>query len=95
MLTASHIKPISYLKANAAQVLRDLAEQREPMVITQNGEATAVLQDIASYEQDQQTLALLKILAVGNQQVEQGRTVPADVAVNHIRQRLRLLTDAP
>jgi prevent-host-death family protein len=89
MLTASHIKPISYLKANAAQVLRQLAEQREPMVITQNGEATAVLQDIASYEQDQQTLALLKILALGNQQIAQGRTVPAAQAISNIRHRLQ------
>ena len=89
MLTASHIKPISYLKANAAQVLRDLTEQREPLVITQNGEATAVLQDIASYEQDQQTLALLKILALGNQQIAQGRTVPATQAVSDIRRRLQ------
>ena len=55
MLTASHIKPISYLKANAAQVLRDLAEQREPMVITQNGEAKAVIQDLVSYENTQET----------------------------------------
>jgi prevent-host-death family protein len=89
MLTASHIKPISYLKANAAQVLRELAEQREPLVITQNGEATAVLQDIASYEQDQQTLALLKILALGNQQIAQGRTVSATQAVGDIRRRLQ------
>ena len=88
MRYSSQVKPISYLKANAAQVLRDLAEQREPMVITQNGEATAVLQDIASYEQDQQTLALLKILALGNQQIEQGRTVPAAKAISDIRQRL-------
>ena len=93
MLTASHIKPISYLKANAAQVLRELAEQREPMVITQNGEATAVLQDIASYEQDQQTLALLKILALGNQQIAQGRTVSATQAVSDIR--LRLQSEVP
>mgnify|MGYP003463972068 FL=1 len=89
MLTASHIKPISYLKANAAQVLRDLAEQREPLVITQNGEATAVLQDIASYEQDQQTLALLKIIALGNQHIAQGRTVSAAQAVSDIRRRLQ------
>jgi prevent-host-death family protein len=89
MLTASHIKPISYLKANAAKVLRDLAEQREPLVITQNGEATAVLQDIASYEQDQQTLALLKILALGNQQIAQGRTVSAAQAIDDIRRRLQ------
>ena len=65
------------------------AEQREPLVITQNGEATAVLQDIASYEQDQQTLALLKILALGNQHIAQGRTVSAAQAVSDIRRRLQ------
>jgi prevent-host-death family protein len=75
------IKPISYLKANAAEVLQQLTDRRLPMVITQNGEAKAVIQDVASYEQTQETLALLKILALGNQQVTQGRVKPlADVA---------------
>ncbi|MDP2817033.1 MAG: type II toxin-antitoxin system Phd/YefM family antitoxin [Polaromonas sp.] len=87
MRYSTQIKPISYLKANAAQVLRDIAEQREPMVITQNGEATAVIQDIASYENSQETLALLKILALGNQQIEQGRVVPAAQAIARIRAR--------
>ena len=76
----SQIKPISYLKSNAAEVLKHLAEQREPMVITQNGEAKAVLQDIATFEETQETLALLKILALGNQDVAAGKVKPvADV----------------
>ena len=69
MRYSSQIKPISYLKTNAAKVLTHLAEQREPMIITQNGEAKAVLQDVASFEETQETLALLKILALGNQDV--------------------------
>jgi prevent-host-death family protein len=78
---STQIKPISYLKANAAEVLHELAEQRRPLVITQNGEAKAVLQDVASYEQTQETLALLKILALGGRQVEEGRIKPlAEVA---------------
>jgi prevent-host-death family protein len=81
MRYSTQIRPISYLKANAAEVLQELADQRQPMVITQNGEARAVLQDVATYEQTQETLALLKILALGNQQVNQGRVKPlADVA---------------
>ncbi len=81
MKYSTQIKPISYLKANAAEVLQELADHRQPMVITQNGEARAVLQDVASYEQTQETLALLKILALGNQQVAQGQVKPlADVA---------------
>lgn len=82
MRYSSQVKPISYLKANAAEVLKHLAEQREPMVITQNGEAKAVLQDVASFEETQETLALLKILALGNQDVAAGKLKPvADVVV--------------
>ena len=81
MRYSSQVRPISYLKANAAEVLTHLAECREPLVITQNGEARAVLQDLASFEETQETLALLKILALGQQDVEAGRVEPvADVA---------------
>ncbi len=80
-MRSSQIKPISYLKANTAEVLDRLAERREPMLITQNGEAKAVIQDIASYEETQETLALLKILALGTREVEEGKVTPlADVA---------------
>lgn len=85
MRYATHIKPISYLKANAAQVLLQLTEQREPMVITQNGEARAVIQDIASYEQTQETLALLKVLALGNQEIEAGKVKPLSQVVARLR----------
>lgn len=77
MRYSSQVKPISYLKANAAEVLAQLAERREPLVITQNGEAKAVLQDVASFEETQETLALLKILALGNQDIEAGKVKPA------------------
>ena len=82
MRYSSQVKPISYLKANAAEVLAQLAEQREPLVITQNGEAKAVLQDVASFEETQETLALLKILALGHQDLIAGKIKPvADVVV--------------
>ncbi len=81
MRYSSQVKPISYLKANAAEVLAQLAEQRKPLIITQNGEAKAVLQDVASFEETQETLALLKILVLGSHDVEAGRVKPvADVA---------------
>lgn len=89
MRYSSHIKPISYLKANAAEVLRMLAEQREPLVITQNGEARAVIQDVVSYEETQETLALLKILALGNQDIEEGKTTPVGEVVQRLRTRGR------
>jgi prevent-host-death family protein len=85
MRYSSQVKPISYLKANAAEVLSRLSEQREPMVITQNGEAKAVLQDVASFEETQQTLAILKILALGNQDVAAGKVKPAADVVARLR----------
>ncbi len=81
----SQIKPISYLKANAAEVLLQLAEHRQPMVITQNGEARAVIQDVASFEATQETLALLKLLALGHQEVEQGKTKTVAAVVRRLR----------
>ncbi len=93
MKYSTRIKPISYLKANAAEVVRGLAESGEPMIITQNGEATAVIQDIVSYEQAQETLALLKILALGEQQVKEGKTVPASKALRRFRERIKQARD--
>lgn len=85
MKCSTQIKPISYLKANAAEVVRQLADKREPLVITQNGEAKAVIQDVESYEETQETLALLKILALGNQRIEEGRVRPADQVIRRLR----------
>ena len=85
MRYSSRIKPISYLKANAAEVLKELTDQRQPLVITQNGEAKAVIQDVASYDETQETLAFLKILALGNQQVAQGRVKPVSNVVKRLR----------
>jgi prevent-host-death family protein len=85
MRYSTRIKPISYLKANAAEVLDNLLEAREPLIITQNGEAKAVIQDIVSYEETQETLALLKILALANKEVDEGSTSPATEVFERIR----------
>ena len=84
---SAQIKPISYLKANAADVLARLAEDREPLLITQNGEAKAVIQDVVSYEATQETLALLKILALGNAEIEAGRVQAAAEVIAKLRAR--------
>jgi prevent-host-death family protein len=67
--------------------VRTVRENGEPLVITQNGEAPAVIQEVASYEATQDTLGLLKILALGRRQVEEGRTAPADVVFRRLRMR--------
>jgi prevent-host-death family protein len=87
MKLSNQIKPISYLKAHAAEIVREMGGKNEPLIITQNGEAKVVIQDIASYEQTQETLALLKILALGNRQIEEGKTEPAVEAIRRLREQ--------
>ena len=89
MVRASRIKPISYFKAHAAEIIQELGEVGEPMIITQNGEAKAVVQDIVSYEKTQETLALLKILALGERNIAEGKTVPVADAMRRVRERIR------
>ena len=88
MRYSTQVKPISYLKVNAAEVQQQLTDQRKAMIITQNGEAKAVIQDLASHEETQETLDLLKLLALGNQDIKAGRTRPlADIVKRlHTRQ---------
>lgn len=93
MQYSTQIKPISYLKANAAEVLAKLAEQREPLIITQNGEAKAVLQDVVSYEEMRESLAMLKILALGMQQVAEGKVSPVEEVVARLRAKYDSLDD--
>lgn len=87
MKMSTNIKPISHLKAHTAELVRQLTDEREPLVITQNGEAKVVMQDVRSYEETQETLALLKILALGNRQIEEGRVEPARDVFARLRAR--------
>jgi prevent-host-death family protein len=66
------VRPISYVRANAAELLLDLAETRVPILITQNGVPTAVLQDIAGFEAAQEQTALLQILLLGLGEIDRG-----------------------
>ena len=85
MKLSKQIKPISYLKSHTAEIVRTMAEKQEPMIITQNGEAKVVIQDIASYEQTQQTMALLKILALGVTEVDENKVQSATSVINRLR----------
>ncbi len=85
MRYSTQIKPISYVKAHAAELLDRIAEEREPIIITQNGEARAVLMDVYSYEETQETMALLQILAIGEKEIEAGQTYPIEEVIAEIR----------
>lgn len=73
MKFSTQVKPISYLKSHAAEIVKDLTENRQPMLITQNGEAKLVVMDVKSYEEQAQTLAMLKLLALGSREIQQGK----------------------
>ena len=83
----TRIKPISYLKAHSAEVIRELNEGAPPLIITQNGEAKAVLQDAASYYQMQETMALLKLLAMARDNIAAGKVQPIEGLSDRIRAR--------
>jgi prevent-host-death family protein len=87
MKLSSRIKPISFLKDHAEEIARDISSHGEPLIITQNGEAKIVIEDIKSYERTQETMALLKILALGSRQVEEGQVQPAGDVIKRLRDR--------
>jgi len=78
MELASSIKPISWIKDNAAQMLREIEETGKSYVITQKGAAKAVIMDVEAYDKLQASLAMLKLLAISSEQIKNGQTVPAD-----------------
>jgi PHD/YefM family antitoxin component YafN of YafNO toxin-antitoxin module len=85
----NQVKPLSYVKANAPKILQDLAETGNPMVITVNGEAVAILQDVRSYQETQDTMAMLKVLAMGEREVREGKISPARDAMARVRAKLK------
>lgn len=85
MRYSTQIKPISDIKANAASVIEEIAETRNPVIITQNGRAKAVLVDVKSYEETQETLALLQLLLLRQQEARTGKTQPVEKVVERLR----------
>lgn len=88
MKYSESIKPISFLKAHASELVRNISDNSETMIITLNGEAKVVVQDIKVYEQMQESLALLKILAQSAKSISEGKPKPAKTAFRDIRKRI-------
>lgn len=88
MRLSESVKSISYLKANAAQLIEDANKNQKTFVITQNGEAKVIVQDIKAYEKTQETLALLKILAMSSENVEKGKAIGIKETFTEIRKEL-------
>ena len=88
MKLSQTVKSISYLKQNTAEAVLQVRESKGPLVITQNGEAKAVLMDIVDYEQAQASFALLKMLAQSKESYQQGKHKPASKALADVRKQL-------
>jgi len=89
MKLAGQIKSVSTFKANAAEMIEDITETGNPVILTVNGEAKVIVQDVREYEKTQETLALMKILGIGDKAVREGKTLPAREAMARIRARLK------
>ena len=88
MRFSESIKPISYVKSNMAQVIQQINENQGTMIITQNGEAKAALVDIKEYEQTQESIAMLKLIAQGKRNIMEGKFRPVKDAFRDLRNRI-------
>jgi len=87
MHLSQDIKPISYLKSKTADVINTVNENKRAMIITQNGEAKAVVQDIKSYENLQNTLALLKMIIHSERQIREGKVTGQKEVFDNIEKK--------
>jgi prevent-host-death family protein len=88
MRLTEDIKPVTYMKTQAAELLQKVTESRRPVVITQNGEAKAVLVDIESYEALKNAALMLKLTAQGEADIQAGRTLSQDEVFARARARM-------
>ncbi len=89
MHISTDIKPVTYLKSKAADVLKQINETHRPMIITQNGEARAVVQDPKSYEEMRNAIALLKLLSQSEEDIRNSKVVSEDAVFSKVDELLK------
>jgi prevent-host-death family protein len=89
MNITSDIKPITYLKSKAADLLNQINDAHRPVIITQNGEPRAVLQDTESYENMRNAIGILKVLSQGESDIKNGRIKSQEEVFNAIESSLK------
>jgi prevent-host-death family protein len=82
------IKPISYIKTNAAEMMKYVNERKNPIVITQNGEARAVLVDIETYQETQDAFALMNLIKIAEKDIQNGNVEPAKKVFSELKQEI-------
>lgn len=89
MKLSESVRPISYLKTHASEVIRDVSENYKTILITHNGEAKAILQDVKVYEKQQETLAMLKLLALSTKSINEGKVKPIRKAFKDLDKKIK------
>ena len=89
MKLSTAIKPISHIKSHASEIISEISETGNPVVVTVNGEARVIIQDIKEYEKDRESMAMLKLLAMGRKDVVEGRHKPGHQAFGELRRKIR------
>ena len=87
------IRPISYIKTNAADMLKHVNETHNPIVITQNGEAKAVLLDTESYQEMRNSLGILKLLAEGEKAAEEGKVYTQEEVFDYMEEKIKQIKE--
>jgi len=88
MKISTDIKPVSYLKSKAADMLKQVNDTHRPIIITQNGEPKAVLQDPESYENMRNTIGLLKLISLGEEEIRDGKSKKQSEVFSDLEKRL-------
>ena len=88
---AKGIEPVTVLKTKSAELIRQVRETGQPIIITQNGKPTAVLQDVESFQRQREALTLLKILAKGDQEISKGKVLSHDDVMRRVERKLKNL----
>ena len=89
MKLSEAVKPISYVKANAAEIIEQVCETGNPVIVTQNGYAKVIIQDLKEYERTQETLALLELVRQGEEEIRTGNYLPAGKASAYLRKEIK------
>ena len=85
---AHDIKPVSYVKSHTADMLKYLAETQSPIIITQNGEAKAVMLDVESYQEMQNTMTMMKLIRISEKDIQEGNLKTTEEVFSALREEL-------
>jgi len=89
MNITNDIKPVTYLKSKAADLLKQINETHRPVIITQNGEPKAVIQDPQSFENMRKAIGILKLISIGEEDIKNGNVFGQEDVFQTLEKQLK------